>query len=110
MVNTVARNPGTRWAARVRSTTAFACVAVVAILAFVAWKVIALTSVSERSRDAEIAFAAIETEMAVQQGLEWEAFASRTVSPEIGQAVRRSQAAIDARLAEIRMAGVESPR
>jgi signal transduction histidine kinase len=105
-VNPPPRKFGASRITRVRVATAVSGLLVVVILTFVAWKILDLASASDRSRQAEIAFAALETEMAVQHGLEWETFATNSVTPEVADGLRASHGAIEAALVQIEDAGV----
>src|SRR6187397_176930 len=65
-------------------------VLVVAILSFFAWKVLDLASTSDHARRDQIGFAAMQRQVEVQHGLEWETFADG-VSPEVSAALQRSR-------------------
>lgn len=104
----VAREYGSRRVTLVRTSTAITCLVVVAILSFVAWKVLDLASVSDRSRQEETAFAAMETEVAVLHGLEWEARATG-VNPTITARLSSSRSTIDSLLAGLAVSGLETP-
>ena len=94
-----------RWL-QAHSLTPVIGVLVVAILCFFAWKVLDLASSSDQARSDQIGFAAIQAEIEVQHGLEWQAFATH-VTPEIAAEVQDSQTAIAAHLVVLEKTAVE---
>ena len=75
-------------------------------MAFAAWKVLDLAYASDRSRADQIAFGAIQRQIEVQHGLEWESFATG-VTPQVAAGLERSQNAIDATLVVLRATAAE---